>query len=187
MELTLKEVKPIIKYIIENNKTLQEKELKPVAVNLCGHAGLGKSAIVEQIAKELDANYIFLSLAELTDPAELCGWPIKEHYVCKDEECTWITGELIDAYIKAGYHMTSETRMGYAIPTWLKGLDPNKSTICVLDDYTRANPAILQACMQITYEQKYISWELPKNTTIILTTNPEEGYNVNSIDEAQMS
>lgn len=73
MELTLKEVKPIIKYIVENNKTLQEKELKPVAVNLCGHAGLGKSAIVEQIAKELDANYIFLSLAELTDPAELCG------------------------------------------------------------------------------------------------------------------
>lgn len=50
-----------------------------------------------------------------------------------------------------------------------------------------ATPAILQACMQITYEQEYISWKLPPNTTVILTTNPEEGYNTNSIDEAQAS
>lgn len=41
MELTLKEVKPIIKYIIENNKTLQEKGKVPVAINLQGEAGIG--------------------------------------------------------------------------------------------------------------------------------------------------
>lgn len=187
MELTLKEIKPIIKYIINNNKTLQEKGEYPVAINLCGHAGLGKTAIVRQIAKETDSNFIFLNLSQLTDPAELCGWPVKEHYVCKGDDCTWITGELIEAYTKAGYIMTDETRMGYAIPAWLKGLDVNKPTICVLDDYTRATPAILQACMQITYEQEYISWKLPTNTTIILTTNPEEGYNTSSIDEAQAS
>lgn len=83
--------------------------------------------------------------------------------------------------------MTDETRMGYAIPAWLKGLDSNKPTLCVLDDYTRATPAVLQACMQITYEQEYISWKLPTNTTVILTTNPDEGYNTNSLDEAQAS
>ena len=58
MEFTLKEIKPIWKDIIENNITLQENGQKPVSVNLCGPAGYGKSAIAEQIAKELDANYI---------------------------------------------------------------------------------------------------------------------------------
>lgn len=49
-----------------------------------------------------------------------------------------------------------------------------------------ATPAILQACMQIVYEQKYISWELPVGTTIILTTNPDNSsYNVSGQDEAQ--
>lgn len=187
MELTLGEVKPIIKYIIENNKKLQSEGKNPIALNLQGHAGVGKTAIIRQLAKELDANFIFLNLAELTDPSELCGWPIKEHYVCRDDECLWITGELIEAYTKAGYTITEETRMGYAIPAWLKGLDANKPTLCVLDDYTRATSAVLQACMQITYEQEYISWKLPENTTVILTTNPEEGYNVSSIDEAQAS
>jgi ATP-dependent Lon protease len=73
MELTLAETKDIIKYIIENNKTLQAKGEYPVAVNLCGQAGIGKTAIIRQLAKELNANFIFLSLSELTDPAELCG------------------------------------------------------------------------------------------------------------------
>lgn len=42
MELTLAEVKPIIKYIINNNKELQEKGQLPIAVNICGEAGIGK-------------------------------------------------------------------------------------------------------------------------------------------------
>jgi hypothetical protein len=42
--------------------------------------------------------------------------------------------------------------------------------------------------MQICYEQKYISWELPPKTSIILTTNPDDGsFNVTGMDEAQMS
>lgn len=186
MELTLKEVKPLLKYIIKNNVILQNNNKLPIAVNLCGKAGLGKTALVEQVANELNANYICLNLAQLTDPSELCGWPIKEHYVCKGDDCKWITGELIEAYTKAGYTITEETRMGYAIPAWLKGLDINKPTICVLDDYTRCSPALLQAVMEITYKQQYISWKLPYNSHIILTTNPDNGaYNVNSFDLAQ--
>lgn len=188
MELTLKECERIIKYIINNNQKLQERGEKPIAVNICGPAGYGKSAVARQIAQELDANFIFLSLSHLTDPAELCGWPVKEHYVCKEDDCCWITGELVEAYTKAGYTITEDTRMGYAVPAWLKGLDPNKITVCVLDDYTRATPQILQAAMSITYEQEYISWKLPKNTTVLLTTNPDNSeFLVNSLDEAQMT
>ncbi len=73
MELTLSEVKPIIKYIIENNKTLQEKGHHPVSVNICGNCGLGKTSIIEQIANELDMPFVKINLSQISDPAELCG------------------------------------------------------------------------------------------------------------------
>lgn len=42
MELTLDEAKDILRYIIKNNRTLQEKGQYPVTVSLCGDAGLGR-------------------------------------------------------------------------------------------------------------------------------------------------
>lgn len=188
MELTLDEAKNILRYIIKNNKNLQEKGQYPIAVSLCGDAGIGKTSICDQLAEELDANYIKLSLAMMTDPSELIGWPFQEYHVCKDNECEWISAKLIDAYTANGWTITPETRMSYAVPKWIEGLDLNKSTIVVLDDITRASEAILQASMEIINRQEYISWKLPKNTTVILTENPDNGkYNVGSIDEAQKS
>lgn len=199
MELTLAEVKPIIKYIINNNKELQEKGQLPIAVNICGEAGIGKTSIIEQIAQEINANFVKLNLSQISEPSDLVGWPIKEHYVCRtipddpnnpdglvNSECRWITAELIEAYAKAGWEITDETRMGYAIPVWLKGLDESRPTIFLLDDFSRATPAILQAVMEITCRQEYISWKLPPNSSVILSTNPDNGdYSVSSFDEAQ--
>ena len=40
--------------------------------------------------------------------------------------------------------------------------------------------------MELILTQKYVSWSLPKKTTIVLTNNPDDGTNnVNSLDEAQ--
>lgn len=40
--------------------------------------------------------------------------------------------------------------------------------------------------MELILTQKYVSWSLPKKTTICLTNNPDDGSsNVNSLDEAQ--
>lgn len=81
--------------------------------------------------------------------------------------------------------MTSETKMSYALPDWYNSLDLNKPTILLLDDATRALPNILQACYELIYKQEFWSFKLPPRTTIILTTNPDNGdYNVNSLDEA---
>jgi hypothetical protein len=44
----------------------------------------------------------------------------------------------------------------------------------------------MQATMELINEGKYISWSLPKNTSICLTTNPDDGeFNVQSLDPAQ--
>lgn len=187
MELTLSEVKPIIKYIIENNKTLQEKGQHPVSINICGEAGLGKTSIMEQIASELDMPFVKINLAQISDPAELCGWPIKEHYICKpDGDCKWVTAEVIDAYAKAGWEITDETRMSYAIPAWLKNAGDDRGILLVLDDFSRCTNQVAQSVMEITCRQEYLSWKLPFGSTVLLTTNPDNGdYQVTSFDEAQ--
>jgi ATP-dependent protease HslVU (ClpYQ) ATPase subunit len=85
MDLTLKEVKPLIKYIIENNDALEARGIVPVSINLVADAGIGKSSIVEEIAKEFDANYIKLNLSQITETGDIAGFPICLHYACKDD------------------------------------------------------------------------------------------------------
>jgi hypothetical protein len=46
----------------------------------------------------------------------------------------------------------------------------------------------MQAVMEICDRQEYVSWKLPKNWHVILTTNPDNGdYNVTSLDVAQQT
>lgn len=190
MELSLKELKPIIKFIIENNKRLEDEGKTPVAVNIISEAGIGKSSIVEDIAKEYDCNYVKLNLAQISEIGDCVGFPLCLHYACKDDgsDCQWIAPELIDSYVKAGYHLTPETKMSYALPEWYKNIDPEKGLILLLDDASRALPNIIQACYELIYKQEMWSFKLPRNTTILLTTNPNNGdYNVNDVDEAGQS
>lgn len=195
MELTIEEVTKHIKFIINNNRILQDSGRLPIAVNVVGEAGVGKTSCIEQIANELDCNFIKLNLSQISDPSDIIGFPLKEHYICKsypdhpeDDECKWIPGELIEAFSKAGGQLTEETRMSYAVPMWLKTIDINKPTILCLDDYARCTPAIAQAVMEIICRQEYVSWKLPKYTTVICSSNPDSGsYNVETFDEAQQS
>ena len=127
MELTIKEIKPILKHIIENNKKLESEGKMPIACELIGAAGIAKTAIIEEVAKEYDANYVKISLSQISEIGEISGYPIREHYVCKpDGDCRWITPELIDIYAKSGYEITDLTRMSYSVPKWIQELDINK-------------------------------------------------------------
>jgi len=54
------------------------------------------------------------------------------------------------------------------------------------DKAYRADMRFIQAVMELIDRQQYISWKLPKDWHIILTSNPDNGdYLVNSIDNAQ--
>lgn len=115
----------------------------------------------------------------------LAGYPILLYYACKGDTCKWIGPELVDGFVKAGFELTGDTKMSYALPEWYKKIDPEKITILNLDDASRALPNILQAVYELIYKQEFWSFELPPKTTIILTTNPANGdYNVNEDDEA---
>lgn len=99
----------------------------------------------------------------------------------------WMNEKQLDQPTKGMmYRQTGKTRMGYAKPAWVPEYNEN-GTLVLFDDYNRANQTILKAAMDLILEQKYISWSLPKKTTIVITQNPDNGsYNVESQDEAQV-
>ncbi|WP_353086646.1 hypothetical protein, partial [Flavobacterium sp.] len=44
----------------------------------------------------------------------------------------------------------------------------------------------IQAVMELIDRGEYVSWKMPQNWTIVLTSNPDNGdYSVNTVDPAQ--
>ena len=76
--------------------------------------------------------------------------------------------------------------MSYAPPEWLPKEDNPNGTILLLDDYSRATQYFIQATMELIDKGEYISWKLPQYTTVVLSSNPDDGeYSVSTMDNAQ--
>ena len=185
VSLNVKESKEFLKHIINNNRYLQKEGKPPVAVEVVGDSGIGKTSTIVQLAKELDLNFVKLNLAQIEELGDLVGFPIRQFEVKNTEDkCQWIDEHAVEEYTRLGYRFTGLNRMSYCPPEWISG----KSTggILLLDDWNRADIRFIQAVMELIDRQQYISWELPKDWHIILTSNPDNGeYLVNSIDNAQ--
>lgn len=186
-ELIPSEAGNIIKYMITQNVELANNNHMPVALNIEGNPGIAKTSVVKQICEELNTHhYIRLNVAEM-EIGDLTGFPITEYKVCKGEECMWIGDKLLNDYLLQGYHAIGDSRMSYAKPEWLVGKE-DKPVVLILDDYNRGMGILMNACMRITDEQQYVSWGLPKGSSVILTSNPEdseESFNVSTLDSAQ--
>lgn len=189
-EMTLNEFKEVFSYLLDNNKQLEDKGLRPIAVSVEGEAGIGKTSLIEDIAKQRNMTMCKVNLAQLEEIGDLTGMPIKEHEVAwidkgvvKDKR--WMPESQIknlDIRLK----LTGRVRMSYAPPAWLPTEENSNGTIVFLDDYTRANSMFMQATMEIINTASYISWKLPKYTSIVLSSNPDDGqFSVTSLDNAQ--
>lgn len=182
--ITLNEFKDLAKHLIKNNEFLRSKGERPITLGIEGSCGIGKSAILQQIADELDMRYVRINLSELEEVSDLTGFPIKEFETVDGE---WIPADLVGKYCDPE-KFTSNTRMSYAAPAWLPDPNDTRGVILNLDDYTRANTLFMQATMQLIQDGKFISWKLPENTNIVLSSNPDDGtYQVSSLDPAQRS
>ena len=189
-ELTLSEFSDVFNYLLDNNRRLSDSNQTPISIGLEGIAGIGKTAIVEEIANKRGVTFCKLNLSQLEEVGDLCGFPQKEYYV------TWINkeGKQVSKWmpeallhnVPAKVNITGKTRMGYASPAWLPREENPNGTILLLDDYTRANSLFMQATMELINTAQYISWKLPNNTTVVLTSNPDDGeFSVTSLDSAQ--
>ena len=189
-EMTLNEFKEVFSYLLDNNKHLEDSNLRPIAVGVEGEAGIGKTSLIEDIAKERGMTLCKVNLAQLEEIGDLVGMPMKE---C---EVAWIeNGQVKDKRwmpesqtknLDLRLKLTGRVRMSYAPPAWLPVDENPNGTIVFLDDYTRANSMFMQACMEIINTASYISWKLPKYTSIVLSSNPDDGqFSVTSLDNAQ--
>ena len=195
------QVKHLVNYTIDNNLHLEEEGMTPIAISLEATAGIGKTSILENIARERGMQCTKISLHEMEEAGDLIGFPIMEfecqimqRYKEGDEvkvrvlpKTVWVNKKQLDEGpgVNMKYKQTGKTRMSYAKPAWVPEYNENGNMV-ILDDYVRANPQLLQACMELILTQRYTSWSLPKKTTICLTNNPDDGTNnVNSLDEAQ--
>jgi hypothetical protein len=184
VKLNVEELKSFIKHMIVNNQTIQAQGKVPVAVNIEGDAGLGKTSAIVQLGQEMGRQVVKLNLAQLEELGDLVGFPVKEYQVKNAEGKTlWITEQEIEIANQKGYRVVDK-RMSHAAPEWIQG--KGEGGILILDDYTRADQRFTQATMELLDRQEYVSWKLPKDWHIILTTNPDNGdYNVTSLDVAQ--
>lgn len=189
-EMTIGEFTDVFNYLLDNNRQLQEKGLTPIAIGLEGEAGIGKTSLVHQVAEKRGMTMCKLSLSQLEEVGDLVGYPQKEVLLTwkgtnGEKKSKWWPENLLNR-IPSNVTVTNTTRMGYAPPAWLPREENDNGVIVCLDDYTRANPLFMQATMELINEGKYISWSLPKNTTIVLTSNPDDSsYSVSTLDNAQ--
>jgi nucleoside-triphosphatase THEP1 len=172
--------------MVTNNQYIQAQGKVPVTVNISGDAGLGKTSAILQLGEELNLPVVKLNLSQLEELGDLIGFPVKEFKVKNAEGKTlWITEQEIETASAKGYKVVDK-RMSHAAPEWIQG--KGEGGILILDDFTRADHRFMQAVMEICDRQEYVSWKLPKNWHVVLTTNPDNGdYNVTTLDVAQQT
>ena len=188
VNLNIDELHDFVGHIITNNRHLQASGKKPVAIEVVGESGIGKTTSIMDMTLKHGLDFVKLNLAQIEELGDLVGFPIKQFqmWTTKDNKKIgkWVDEVAVNDYSKLGFQTTGKSRMSYSAPEWIA--DKKKGGVLLLDDWNRADVRFIQACMELVDRQTYISWSLPEDWHIILTANPDNGdYMVNSVDAAQ--
>jgi len=177
----------LIKNQIKNNEVLASMGIKKNTLCLEGPHGIGKTAIAEAIANDLNYKFTKVNLGAFEEVGDLTGFPIKQYSMTKEGDTANVAEASLKAHLMDGWKLVpgSEPVMGFAKPSWVPS-EEDGPTVLVLDDYSRANQMIIQATMELLDKGECASWKLPQSTQVLLTTNPDNGeYSVSSMDGAQ--
>ena len=124
----------------------------------------------------------------------LVGMTIPTYIVHQISSRNWVTSTVSQKHTTLTPEMpnSGDEYTVYRPPQWLSSalsnVNPEKPGLLILDDFNRAEPRILQGCMQLLQMHALFSWELPPNWQIVLTANPEGGdYDVNEMDDAMLT
>jgi len=188
VNLNIDELQDFVGHIITNNRHLQAGGKKPVAIEVVGESGIGKTTSIMDMTAKHGLDFVKLNLAQIEELGDLVGFPIKQFQMWTEKEGKkigkWVDEVAVNDHSKLGFQTTGKSRMSYSAPEWIA--DKKAGGVLLLDDWNRADTRFIQACMELVDRQTYISWTLPKDWHIILTANPDNGdYMVNSVDAAQ--
>jgi MoxR-like ATPase len=84
VNLNIDEAKDFINHIIQNNRFLQEGGKNPVAIEVVGESGIGKTSTIIDIAKENNLNFVKLNLAQIEELGDLVGFPVRQFQMYKE-------------------------------------------------------------------------------------------------------
>lgn len=150
-----------LRHLFQNNLAAQERGLSATPVCIWGMHGIGKTALVEEYARERGWEFAYCAPAQFEEMGDLNGLPV-------------LTEE-------GGSRKTT-----FAPPAWV----PTREGpgILLLDDINRADDRILRGLMQLLQKSELFSWRLPPRWQIVATANPEGGdYSVTPMDDAMLT
>ena len=205
VNLNIDEAKDFVNHIINNNRFLQQQGKLPVATEIVGESGIGKTSTIVDLAKENKLKFVKLNLAQIEELGDLVGFPVRQFQMYKEKTINKVddlsyTAAQRSAASKdlASMNTTITKKVGswvdeLAVADYLKNgykmtgknrmsycapewiADAKDGGILLLDDWNRADVRFIQAVMELVDRQTYISWSLPKDWHIILTANPDNG------------
>ncbi len=215
VNLNIDDLKGFVNHIINNNRFLQENGKGPVAVEVVGESGIGKTSTIVELAEENKLSFVKLNLAQIEELGDLVGFPVRQFQMYKEKKVNTKDADInyTAAQKAAASAQVADSVITKKVGQWVDELaveeylrqgwkvtgknrmsycapewiaDKKEGGILLLDDWNRADVRFIQAVMELIDRQTYISWSLPKNWHIILTANPDNGdYMVNSVDSAQ--
>ena len=108
--LNTNELKGFVEHIITSNRMLQAAGNKPVAVEVVGESGIGKTTSIYQIAEQHNLDLVKLNLAQIEELGDLVGFSTKEYYMIKEvavkqgETLNFSAINAADAVLKRSIH-----------------------------------------------------------------------------------
>ena len=85
VNLNIDDLRGFMGHIITNNRFLQGQGKLPVAIEVLGESGIGKTSTVKQIAEEHGLDFVKLNLAQIEELGDLVGFPVREFQMYKEQ------------------------------------------------------------------------------------------------------
>jgi len=131
--------------------------------NIVGEAGIGKSALVSDVAKQMNAQ-LFTTVVSLSEKGDLAIPipPLTESAFLQTKHY----GQLAD--VKFGYTHTLIQIIQHAEAV------PSQPIIWFLDEFNRGSQAVQAELMNLVLQRQINDLILPKNVFLILAENPDD-------------
>jgi MoxR-like ATPase len=159
VNLNIDELQDFVGHIIKNNRHLQSEGKKPVAIEVVGESGIGKTTSIMDMTQEHGLDFVKLNLAQIEELGDLVGFPIKQFQMWTEKNGKkigkWVDEVAVNDHSKLGFQTTGKSRMSYSAPEWIA--DKKAGGVLLLDDWNRADVRFIQACMELVDRQQYIS------------------------------
>ncbi|MFM2375118.1 MAG: hypothetical protein RLZZ165_215 [Bacteroidota bacterium] len=157
-----KEVEDFILHTFATNAMAEAAGRMKTPICIWGQHGIGKTQLVEQIARQNGYRWAYIAPAQFEEMGDLVGMP----------------------RIADQAHGRAATE--FVPPDWV----PHQEGpgILLIDDVNRADDRILRGIMQLLQNYALVSWKLPPKWQVVLTANPDGGdYSVTPMDFAMLT